>query len=61
MARQVDYLIAGVRAVVRVDNRPLVSARPQNRRIAVLNGSGSKGVLQAPFAARQLIGYLERG
>jgi glycine oxidase len=52
---------AGVRPVVRVDNRPLVGAHPENRRIAVLNGLGSKGVLQAPFAARQLIGYLERG
>jgi glycine oxidase len=58
---EVIHQTAGVRPVVRVDNRPLVGTHPKNRRIAVLNGLGSKGVLQAPFAARQLIGYLERG
>ena len=58
---EIIHQTAGVRPVVRVDNRPLVGAHPENRRIAVLNGLGSKGVLQAPFAARQLIGYLQRG
>jgi glycine oxidase len=58
---EVIHQAAGVRPVVRADNRPLVGPHPENKRIAVLNGLGSKGVLQAPFAARQLIGYLERG
>jgi glycine oxidase len=52
---------AGVRPVIRVDNRPIVGRHPGNKRVAVLNGLGSKGVLQAPFASRQLIGSLERG
>jgi glycine oxidase len=52
---------AGVRPVIRADNRPIVGAHPENRRLAVLNGLGSKGVLQAPFASSQLIGSLERG
>jgi glycine oxidase len=52
---------AGVRPVIRVDNRPIVGTHPQNRQVAVLNGLGSKGVLQAPFATIQLIGNLERG
>jgi glycine/D-amino acid oxidase-like deaminating enzyme len=52
---------AGVRPVIRVDNRPIVGCHPGNKRLAVLNGLGSKGVLQAPFASRQLIGSLERG
>jgi glycine oxidase len=52
---------AGVRPVIRVDNRPIVGSHPENKRVAVLNGLGSKGVLQAPFASRQLIGSLERG
>jgi glycine/D-amino acid oxidase-like deaminating enzyme len=52
---------AGVRPVIRVDNRPIVGTHPENRRVAVLNGLGSKGVLQAPFASMQLIGSLERG
>jgi glycine oxidase len=52
---------AGVRPVIRIDNRPIVGIHPENKRVAVLNGLGSKGVLQAPFASRQLIGSLERG
>jgi glycine oxidase len=52
---------AGVRPVIRVDNRPIVGLHPENRQVAVLNGLGSKGVLQVPFASRQLIGNLERG
>ena len=52
---------AGVRPVIRVDNRPIVGRHPENRQAAVLNGLGSKGVLQAPFASLQLIGSLERG
>jgi glycine/D-amino acid oxidase-like deaminating enzyme len=52
---------AGVRPVIRVDNRPIVGTHPENRRVAVLNGLGSKGVLLAPFASMQLIGSLEKG
>jgi glycine/D-amino acid oxidase-like deaminating enzyme len=52
---------AGVRPVIRVDNRPIVGTHPENKRVAVLNGLGSKGVLQAPFASTQLIASLERG
>jgi glycine oxidase len=52
---------AGVRPVIKTDNRPIVGIHPLQRRVAVLNGLGSKGVLQAPFAARQLLAYLEAG
>jgi len=52
---------AGVRPVVKVDNRPVVGRHPQHPRLAILNGLGSKGALQAPFAANQLIAYLETG
>jgi glycine oxidase len=52
---------AGVRPVVKADNRPLVGIHPSFPRIAVLNGLGSKGALQAPFAAKQLIAKLEQG
>jgi glycine oxidase len=52
---------AGVRPVVKVDNRPIVGRHPQHPRLAILNGLGSKGALQAPFAANQLIAYLETG
>ncbi len=52
---------AGVRPVTRVDNRPVVGAHPRWPRLAILNGLGSKGALQAPFAAKQLIEALEEG
>jgi glycine/D-amino acid oxidase-like deaminating enzyme len=58
---EVTHQTAGVRPVIKADNRPIVGVHPLNSRIAVLNGLGSKGVLQAPFAARQLIAYLEAG
>jgi len=51
---------AGVRPVIRVDNRPVIGTHPQYRRIAIFNGLGSKGALQAPFASRQLIDNLEK-
>jgi glycine oxidase len=50
---------AGVRPLIKVDNRPIIGSHPLQSRIAVMNGLGSKGVLQAPFAARQLLAYLE--
>jgi glycine/D-amino acid oxidase-like deaminating enzyme len=50
---------AGVRPVIKVDNRPIIGLHPLRRQVAVMNGLGSKGVLQAPFAARQLLAYLE--
>jgi glycine oxidase len=52
---------AGVRPVIRVDNRPIIGRHPQYHSLAILNGFGSKGVLQAPFAAEQLIAHLENG
>jgi len=58
---EVTHQTAGVRPVIKADNRPIVGVHPLETRIAVLNGLGSNGVLQAPFAARQLIAYLEAG
>jgi glycine oxidase len=56
---EVIHQTAGVRPVIKVDNRPIVGVHPLQSRVAVLNGLGSKGVLQAPFAALQLMAYLE--
>jgi glycine/D-amino acid oxidase-like deaminating enzyme len=50
---------AGVRPVTRADNRPIAGLHPLHPRLAILNGLGSKGALQAPFAARQLIAKME--
>ena len=51
---------AGVRAVTKVDNRPIVGVHPNWPRLAILNGFGSKGALQVPFSARQLLENLEQ-
>jgi glycine oxidase len=52
---------AGVRPVVRADNRPVVGVHPRWPRLAILNGLGSKGALQAPFATQELVAALEDG
>jgi glycine/D-amino acid oxidase-like deaminating enzyme len=52
---------AGVRPVTRADNRPVVGVHPKWPRLAILNGLGSKGALQAPFAAQELVSALEEG
>jgi glycine oxidase len=51
---------AGVRAVTKADNRPIVGVHPKWPRLAILNGFGSKGALQVPFSARQLLENLEQ-
>jgi glycine oxidase len=51
---------AGVRAVTKADNRPIVGVHPNWPRLAILNGFGSKGALQVPFSARQLLENLEQ-
>jgi glycine oxidase len=50
---------AGVRAVTKADNRPIVGVHPKWPRLSILNGFGSKGALQVPFSARQLLENLE--
>lgn len=52
---------AGVRPVIRADNRPVVGVHPKWPRLVILNGLGSKGALQAPFAAQELVAALEEG
>ncbi len=57
--RVVDHK-AGVRPTV-VDRKPLVGRHPLHKNLYVLNGMGSRGVLIAPYAAKQLFGYIEQG
>lgn len=51
---------AGVRPTTQ-DRRPLVGIHPEEPRIALMNGLGTRGVMAAPFLARQLVDLLERG
>jgi glycine oxidase len=52
--------LAGVRPTIR-DHRPVLGLHPQHPRIAVFNGLGSKGSMQGPWLAEQLVQLLETG
>jgi len=45
--------VAGVRPTVS-DRKPLVGRHPQHHNMYVLNGFGSRGVMTAPYASKQL-------
>jgi glycine/D-amino acid oxidase-like deaminating enzyme len=51
---------AGIRPTVK-DRRPLVGVHPENGKLAVLNGLGTRGVMIAPTVARNLFNHLEKG
>jgi len=44
--------VAGIRPAVR-DRKPLIGIHPEFPALSIFNGMGSKGVLMAPFLARQ--------
>ena len=50
--------VAGIRPTV-VDRRPLVGQHPKHKKLYVLNGFGSRGVLIAPYASQQLYDAIE--
>lgn len=50
--------VAGVRPTV-TDRKPLVGQHPEEKNVFVLNGFGSRGVLIAPSAAKQLFDLME--
>jgi len=45
---------AGVRPTVK-DRRPLIGWHPQQSRVGIFNGMGTKGVMLAPYFARQFV------
>lgn len=51
---------AGIRPTV-ADRRPLVGQHPVYKNLYTLNGLGSRGVLTAPYAARQLLNAIHQG
>lgn len=51
---------AGVRPIVK-DYRPVLGASPKSERIHIFNGLGSKGVLAAPWLARQWVEHVLDG
>jgi glycine/D-amino acid oxidase-like deaminating enzyme len=49
---------AGVRPSM-IDRRPVIGLHPQHRTMGVFNGMGTKGVMLAPFFAKQFVDHLE--
>ena len=49
---------AGIRPTV-IDRRPLIGLHPQYPALGVFNGMGTKGVMLAPFFAKQFVDFLE--
>jgi len=52
--------VAGIRPTVK-DRRPLVGVHPKYSQLVILNGLGTRGVMIAPTAAKELYQYLENG
>ncbi|MFD1293388.1 NAD(P)/FAD-dependent oxidoreductase [Lutibacter holmesii] len=52
--------IAGIRPTTK-DRRPLVGIHPKHKNLAILNGLGTRGVMIAPTAAKELFNSLEKG
>ena len=61
---QVPYHILSQSACFRptiADRRPVIGVHPQFSQLAICNGMGSRGVLQAPFCARSIYDFIEKG
>ncbi|RED47221.1 glycine/D-amino acid oxidase-like deaminating enzyme [Winogradskyella eximia] len=52
--------IAGVRPTVK-DRRPLIGRHPKHNNLYVLNGLGTRGVMIAPYVAKALYNFIEKG
>ena len=52
--------VAGIRPTVK-DRRPLVGRHHEERNMYVLNGLGTRGVMIAPYVAKQLFHFIEEG
>ncbi|MCF8257258.1 MAG: FAD-binding oxidoreductase [Flavobacteriales bacterium] len=63
-ALDVNMEVIGQQAAIRpnvADRRPLVGRHPENPNIVLFNGMGSKGVMLAPYFARQLVNHIYAG
>lgn len=52
--------VAGIRPTV-IDRRPLVGQHKTHKNMFVLNGLGTRGVMIAPYVAKQLFNCIENG
>lgn len=59
---KIPYEIVGHKAGVRPavsDRKPLLGLHPEHAAIAMFNGMGTKGIMLAPYFAKQMIDFLE--
>ena len=52
--------IVGVRPTVK-DRRPILGCHEEEPRLCIFNGMGTRGVMLAPYFAREMADYLESG
>jgi glycine/D-amino acid oxidase-like deaminating enzyme len=52
--------VAGIRPTV-ADRRPLIGTHPEYKQVHVLNGFGSRGVMIAPTASKELFNAIDKG
>ena len=55
---EVVHQVAGVRPTVK-DRRPLLGTHKKHKNLALFNGLGTRGVMLAPYLAKQLFEHLE--
>lgn len=51
-------MYAGIRPTIK-DRRPILGLHPKNKKLAILNGLGTRGVMIAPLMARKLYQHIE--
>jgi len=52
--------VAGIRPAT-LERRPFVGLHPQDQRLGLFNGMGTKGCSLAPYFARQLVQHTSNG
>ncbi len=60
---KVPFEIVGQQAGVRpsaIDRRPIIGLHPEYKTLGIFNGMGTKGVMLAPYFAKQLVDHLEK-
>ena len=50
--------VSGIRPAMK-DRRPLIGMHPKFKNIGIFNGLGTKGIMLAPYFARQFCGFLQ--
>lgn len=54
---KIEKQVAGVRPTV-IDRRPVLGHHPEFKNLSVFNGLGTKGVMLAPFFAKEMLRFL---